>query len=113
MSARVLIGERIRARRAALGLNVREAAARCGMSFQTFSGIENGVNTTVDTLDRIAAALGDELILDLATEQDPLVAALYRALPYLDVRTREILQLQIDALAARGRDLQRPVAQGA
>ena len=56
-------GSRLRAERQAQHLSLKEVAGRVGISFQELSSIERGkINTPIETLHRIATALG--LILD-------------------------------------------------
>lgn len=58
------IGAQIRALRLRRGLTLREAAARCGVSFAMLGTIEkNGQNTTLDRLEQIVRGLGGELAL--------------------------------------------------
>lgn len=101
MGLRTRIGGQIRARREHQGLTVRELAERCGLAYQTVSGIENGTNTSLDTLERILAALDDRLFADVASGQDPLVRAAHRAAEALDDRTREVLIMQLETLIDR------------
>lgn len=57
-------GAAVRRARAERGITQREAAALAGVSYQLISQIETGrVNTTVDTIEAIADALGIELVL--------------------------------------------------
>jgi transcriptional regulator with XRE-family HTH domain len=57
----VLVGERIRARREALGLSQAELAARAGIDISTFSKLENGRSgdrgPTLSRLYQVARAL--------------------------------------------------------
>jgi transcriptional regulator with XRE-family HTH domain len=67
------IGAALKARRLALGLTLRELGARAGLSHSAIDFIERGErNTTIDTLEGLASALG--VALDLSTrtgEADP------------------------------------------
>jgi transcriptional regulator with XRE-family HTH domain len=58
-----LAGYRLRTERKAQHLSLKEVAGRVGISFQELSSIERGkINTPIETLYRIATALG--LVLD-------------------------------------------------
>jgi ribosome-binding protein aMBF1 (putative translation factor) len=62
-----LIGQAVRERRLALGLSQTEVAARAGMTQPALSRLEaGGAVPTIPVLDRIATALGAELILTIA-----------------------------------------------
>lgn len=62
-----VIGKAVRDRRLALGLSQMEVAARAGMTQPALSRLEaGGVVPTIPLLDRIAAALGAELIVAIA-----------------------------------------------
>lgn len=64
------VGQRIRARRQSLGLPLRVAAARCGMSLSMLSQIERGASlVTVLVLHRIALGLRWNLSAMLAGEE--------------------------------------------
>jgi transcriptional regulator with XRE-family HTH domain len=52
------IGDRVRARRAALRLSQQVLATRAGLSIRTVANVERGQDTTIDTLRRIAEELG-------------------------------------------------------
>ncbi|MET7335790.1 helix-turn-helix transcriptional regulator [Nonomuraea sp. NPDC005650] len=63
----VELGQRLRARRAALGRTVASVATEAGLSVPYVANLENGRgNPTVDALDRLAGALGTRLTLTLA-----------------------------------------------
>lgn len=100
------VGELIYARRTALGLSLRAAAEVCKVSHQTIREIETGNNNpTLGIADQIAAALGLDLLVEgradgARLEPDPVVAALYRALPHLTERDRRILVGQLNLLVA-------------
>jgi HTH-type transcriptional regulator/antitoxin HipB len=73
-----MIGEAIREQRLALGLSQRELAARAGMTQPAVSRLEaGGAVPTIPVLERIAAALGTELIVTFgnpamsASSRDP------------------------------------------
>jgi len=62
-----LIGQAVRERRLALGLSQTEVAARAGMTQPALSRLEaGGAVPTIPVLERIAAALGAELIVTIA-----------------------------------------------
>lgn len=62
-----LIGEAVRERRLELGLSQTEVAARAGMTQPALSRLEaGGVIPTIPVLDRIATALGAELVVTIA-----------------------------------------------
>jgi ribosome-binding protein aMBF1 (putative translation factor) len=62
-----LIGQAVRERRLALGLSQTEVAGRAGMTQSALSRLEaGGTVPTIPVLERIAAALGSELIVALA-----------------------------------------------
>jgi ribosome-binding protein aMBF1 (putative translation factor) len=62
-----LIGQAVRERRLALGLSQVELAARAGMTQPALSRLEaGGVVPTIPLLERIAAALDAELIVEIA-----------------------------------------------
>jgi len=62
-----LIGQAVRERRLALGLSQTEVAARAGMTQPALSRLEaGGTVPTIPVLERIAAALGAELIVTIA-----------------------------------------------
>jgi ribosome-binding protein aMBF1 (putative translation factor) len=64
-----LIGQAVRERRLALGLSQTEVATRAGMTQSALSRLEaGGTVPTIPVLDRIAAALGSELIVALAPD---------------------------------------------
>jgi transcriptional regulator with XRE-family HTH domain len=77
----ILVGLRIRARRQALGISLRELAARTELSAAFLSQVERGqANTSLGSLRRIAAALDAPLIYFLdeddaasAPQYDPVV----------------------------------------
>jgi len=59
-----MIGKAIRERRVALGLSQSQVAARAGMTQPALSRLEaGGAVPTIPVLERIAAALGTELIV--------------------------------------------------
>ena len=61
------IGQAVRERRLALGLSQTEVAARAGMTQPALSRLEaGGTVPTIPVLERIAAALGAELIVTIA-----------------------------------------------
>ena len=63
-----LIGQAVRERRLALGLSQTEVAARAGMTQPALSRLEaGGTVPTIPVLGRIAAALGAELVVSLAS----------------------------------------------
>lgn len=81
----LLVGRQIRAHRQAARLTQREVAAEADLDYKYFGGIERGTkNVTIDTLGRIAGALGVDayqLLLPLPTERERLPdAARYLAL---------------------------------
>ncbi len=62
-----LIGQAVRERRHALGLSQTEVAARAGMTQPALSRLEaGGAVPTIAVLERIAAALGAELLVTIA-----------------------------------------------
>jgi HTH-type transcriptional regulator/antitoxin HipB len=62
-----LIGQEVRERRLALGLSQTELAAAAGMTQPALSRLEaGGAVTTIPVLERIAIALGAELIVKIA-----------------------------------------------
>jgi len=62
-----LIGQAIRERRLALGLSQTEVAARAGTTQPALSRLEaGGTVPTIPVLERIATALGAELIVTIA-----------------------------------------------
>ena len=62
----ILIGQAVRERRLALGLSQTEVAARAGMTQPALSRLEaGGAVPTIPVLERIAAALGTELIVTI------------------------------------------------
>lgn len=62
-----LIGQAIRERRLALGLSQTEVATRAGMTQPALSRLEaGGTIPTIPVLDRIAIALGAELVVTIA-----------------------------------------------
>src|SRR5262249_29289015 len=62
-----LIGQAVRERRLALGLSQVELAARAGMTQPALSRLEaGGVVPTIPVLERVATALGAELIVTIA-----------------------------------------------
>ena len=62
-----LIGEAVRERRLELGLSQTEVAARAAMTQPALSRLEaGGVIPTIPVLDRIATALGAELVVTIA-----------------------------------------------
>jgi len=62
-----LIGQAVRERRLALGLSQTEVAARAGMTQPALSRLEaGGAVPTIPVLERIAIALGAELIVAIA-----------------------------------------------
>jgi len=62
-----LIGQAVRERRLALGLSQTELAAGVGMTQPALSRLEaGGTVPTIPVLERIAAALGAELIVTIA-----------------------------------------------
>ena len=63
-----LIGQAVRERRVALGLSQTELATSAGMTQPALSRLEaGGTVPTIPVLDRIAAALGAELIVTIAS----------------------------------------------
>lgn len=63
-----LIGQAVRERRLALGLSQTKLAAAAGMTQPALSRLEaGGAVPTIPVLDRIAVALGAELIITIAT----------------------------------------------
>jgi HTH-type transcriptional regulator/antitoxin HipB len=63
-----LIGQAVRQRRLALGLSQTEVAARAGMTQPALSRLEaGGAVPTIPVLERIAAALGAELIVTITS----------------------------------------------
>lgn len=73
---RVQIGASLREARLARGLTVREAAEKAGLSYQLVSKVENGGNTTLDTLQMLAAAVGARADVVVAMENEAEVARL-------------------------------------
>ncbi len=68
---RTELGAALRRARVAAGLSLREAAPRCGLSFQQLSQIETGVqNTTIDTVVRVAEGLGVDLSIAVGDPTD-------------------------------------------
>ena len=67
MSLKEQAGEMVKAARLAQGLTQRELAERAGINFRTISTIENGTNTTLDTLERIMAVLETPIRLEDGT----------------------------------------------
>lgn len=62
-----LIGQAVRERRLALGLSQTEVADRAGMTQPALSRLEaGGAVPTIPVLERIAAALGSELIVSIS-----------------------------------------------
>lgn len=62
-----LIGQTVRERRLALGLSQTELATRAGMTQPALSRLEaGGAVPTIPVLERIAVALGAELIVTIA-----------------------------------------------
>lgn len=62
-----LIGQAVRERRFALGLSTDDLAALAGMTESTLSRLEaGGIVPTIPLLERIAAALDADLIVELA-----------------------------------------------
>jgi len=62
-----LIGQAVRERRLTLGLSQTEVAARAGMTQPALSRLEaGGAVPTIPVLERIAAALGADLIVTIA-----------------------------------------------
>lgn len=62
-----LIGQAVRERRLALGLSQTEVASRAGMTQSALSRLEaGGTVPTIPVLERIAVALGSELIVALS-----------------------------------------------
>jgi len=62
-----LIGQAVRERRLTLGLSQTEVAARAGMTQSALSRLEaGGAVPTIPLLERIATALGAELIVTIA-----------------------------------------------
>ena len=64
------IGKRIIGLREERGLSRAELARRCGLSTQTLYCTENGRNTTIDNLLKIATALNADLIYLITGKQD-------------------------------------------
>ena len=61
----IMVGSAVRAARRRAGVSQTELAARSGTSQPSIARLEKGqVSPTVITLDRIARALGTELIID-------------------------------------------------
>lgn len=50
------VGESLRRLRLAHGLTLREAAPKCGISYGQLHAIEQGQNTTLDTVSAVASA---------------------------------------------------------
>jgi ribosome-binding protein aMBF1 (putative translation factor) len=64
-----LIGQAVRERRLSLGLSQTEVASRAGMTQSALSRLEaGGTVPTIPVLERIAAALGSQLIVALAPD---------------------------------------------
>ena len=69
-----MVGSAVRAARRKAGVSQAELAQRTGTSQPSIARLEKGqVSPTVITLDRIARALGSELIIDFEpqTEEPP------------------------------------------
>lgn len=58
--------------RLAQGLTLREAATRCGVSFQMLGQIEKGQNTTVDRIETIIEGLGGGASLAVSEAVEPI-----------------------------------------
>lgn len=66
------LGRLLRARRTAGGLTIAQVAAEAGLSVPYIANLENGRgNPTLAALDRLAAALGMRLDVDLAPADRP------------------------------------------
>jgi transcriptional regulator with XRE-family HTH domain len=77
------IGRQVRAARLARGLTLREAAPKCGLSYQMLGQIERGTPTTTTRLQAIAEGLGVAWAITVPDDEpaaaqpgDPLRAAL-------------------------------------
>lgn len=95
------IGKRIRARRDELGLTVRKAAPRCGISYQALSAIENGANTTFETLRGIAEGLGTDMEFTMGGTGSPsptnAIVERFRAiLPHLPQRQVDVIVHELE-----------------
>ena len=65
MSIREKIGAELRALREAKGLTTRELAELAGLDHSHIAKIERGTyNLRIDTLDKVASALGAEIKID-------------------------------------------------
>lgn len=69
-SLRKQLGEEIRRLRIARGYTLREAASRCGLSYQMLGQIEkNGQNTTIEKLEGIVRGLRGRIHIGLDAEE--------------------------------------------
>lgn len=108
MTLRAQVGEAVRAARLRRGWTVRDLAPRVEVSFQQVASIETGAqNTTVDRLEKIAAALGEEPVFRWRSDDAallvvpphirPLVERLIRAHDRMPARALDALDLQLQA----------------
>jgi ribosome-binding protein aMBF1 (putative translation factor) len=68
----IMVGSAVRAARRKAGLSQVELARRCGTSQPAIARLERGlVSPTVISLDRIARALGAELVIDFEPPERP------------------------------------------
>lgn len=91
---------RLRAQRQALGLTMREVAAKIGerTTAQTLAYYETGKRRpSIDYLEAWAAALGLTVVVDVG-EADPDEARLLEAFRRADPRLRRLLLAQADAV---------------
>lgn len=90
-AARV-VGERIQARRLAVGATQMELAHIAGMNVANYGRIERGVgNPTLESLLRIAASLGidpGELVSGLGVSHLPPTAPSYSVQEFIEERSR-------------------------
>lgn len=105
------IGEKIRAIRESKGMTARQVVARSeGMGTPSYSRIETGASEpTIDSLRRIAAALGVKVgdLIDEEYQPEPLstqdasLVAKVKMIESLDEEERKIVFSLVDALAGK------------
>jgi transcriptional regulator with XRE-family HTH domain len=67
----IMVGSAVRAARRRAGMSQNELAERAGTSQPSIARLEKGqVSPTVITLDRVARALGTELVIDFEPTSD-------------------------------------------
>ena len=79
----ITIGRQIRARRVALGLTLREAAPRCGLSYSMLAQIEKGQATTTPRLHAIRAGLGMDAAEAVPDDRAAIMARFRAVLPHI------------------------------